>query len=160
MIAKALRCGALSLVVLSMMPVRAEAASGQMLTLDNGQRRQTLQVEIARTAAQRSRGLMERDTLAENAGMLFVYADEQLATSAYWMYRTRIPLDIAFVDEHGVIRSLKTMSPCRATRSSQCPVYPAGAPFHAVLETNAGYFERHDVGVGDRIELSPWLEAP
>lgn len=118
-----------------------------------------LSVEIARTAQARSHGLMERDSLAPNAGMLFLYDTDQPATSAYWMYRTRIPLDIAFVDSGGIIRSLKTMSPCRAQKSAECPIYPAGAPFRAALETNAGYFADRGIGVGDRIELAPWLES-
>ncbi|WP_251977805.1 DUF192 domain-containing protein [Salinicola avicenniae] len=116
-----------------------------------------LQIEVARTAEARARGLMERDSLADDAGMLFVYASDQPATSAYWMYRTRIPLDIAFVDGDGVIQSLKTMPPCRAERSAACPIYPAGAPFRAALETNAGYFSAHGVDVGDRITLDAWL---
>lgn len=119
-----------------------------------------LKVEIAKTPAQRSRGLMERDSLPENAGMLFLYDAEQPGSNAYWMYKTRIPLDIAFVDSGGVIRSLKTMPPCREAQSSRCPVYPAGAPFRAALETNAGYFERHGIREGDRIDLTPWLASP
>ncbi|GHB19368.1 DUF192 domain-containing protein [Salinicola rhizosphaerae] len=118
-----------------------------------------LEVEIARTAQERSRGLMERDRLAADAGMLFLYETDQPASSAYWMYRTRIPLDIAFVDDQGVIRSLKTMAPCRSTTPSECPAYPSGAAFRAALETNAGYFDEHGIGVGDRIELAPWLES-
>lgn len=134
---------------------RTPGGRGQLAVAD-----EVLNIEVARTAAQRSRGLMERDSLAEDAGMLFVYPEEQPATSAYWMYRTRIALDIAFVDSRGVIRSLRTMSPCRATQSSQCPVYPAGAPFRAALEANAGYFERHGISEGDRVDLAPWLASP
>jgi len=119
-----------------------------------------LHVEIARTASERAQGLMERESLSDNAGMLFLYDGEQSEDNAYWMYRTRIPLDIAFIDSEGVIRSLKTMSPCRSASSRECPVYPAGAPFRAALETNAGYFAARGIAVGDRIELAPWLESP
>ncbi|NRB55479.1 MAG: DUF192 domain-containing protein [Salinicola sp.] len=142
------------------MPVWGEAPSRQALALDNGERTYTLQVEVAETPHQRSRGLMERDSLPADAGMLFLYGAEQPATSAYWMYRTRIPLDIAFIDGEGVIRSLKTMSPCRAESSSRCPVYPAGARFRAALEANAGYFAERRIEVGDRIELAPWIQSP
>ncbi|MDH4572054.1 hypothetical protein CUR86_05950 [Salinicola acroporae] len=142
------------------MPAWAGAPPRHALVLDDGERTHTLQVEVAETPQQRSRGLMERDSLPVDAGMLFLYGTEQPATSAYWMYRTRIPLDIAFIDEGGVIRSLKTMSPCHAESSSRCPVYPAGARFRAALETNAGYFAERRIEVGDRVELAPWIASP
>lgn len=142
------------------MPAWAEAPTRHALVLDNGQRTHTIRIEVAETPQQRSRGLMERDSLPVDAGMLFLYGAEQPATSAYWMYRTRIPLDIAFIDEGGVIRSLRTMSPCRAEASSRCPVYPAGARFRAALEANAGYFAERGIEVGDRVELAPWIESP
>jgi len=160
MLAKALRQGALVLSVLFIMPAWGETPPRQTLILNDGQREHTLHVEVARTASERAKGLMERQALPADAGMLFLYASEQPATSAYWMYRTRIPLDIAFVDGGGVIRSLKTMSPCRAEESSRCPVYPSGARFRAALEANAGYFATRGIGVGDRVELASWLESP
>ncbi len=159
-LAKAVIQGTLLLSILLTMSAWAEIPVRQALILDDGQQQHELHVEIARTAAQRARGLMERDALPAEAGMLFVYDSEQSGSNAYWMYKTRIPLDIAFIDSQGVIRSLRTMSPCRSTSSRECPVYPAGAPFRAALETNAGYFAAHDIAVGDRIELAPWLEAP
>jgi uncharacterized membrane protein (UPF0127 family) len=146
--------------VLLTMPAWGDASSRQALVLDDGQQRHELHVEVARTASQRARGLMERESLPAEAGMLFVYDSEQSGASAYWMYKTRIPLDIAFVDSDGVIRSLKTMSPCHSASSRECPVYPAGAPFRAALEANAGYFSEHEIEVGDRIELAPWLDSP
>lgn len=120
----------------------------------------TLRVEVAATAEQRARGLMARDALPEDAGMLFLYPAEQPGSSAYWMYRTRIPLDIAFLGADGTIRALKTMPPCRAEIPSRCPAYPAGVAFRAALEANAGYFAQRGLGVGDRVDLAPWLTAP
>ncbi|WP_245392097.1 DUF192 domain-containing protein [Salinicola halophyticus] len=159
-LAKMMIQGALLMSVLLTIPAWGETSPRHELTVDSGQREHSLQVEIARTPAERAKGLMERQALPAEAGMLFVYASEQSGANAYWMYKTRIPLDIAFIDSGGVIRSLKTMSPCHAEQSSQCPVYPAGAPFRAALETNAGYFAARGIGVGDRIELAPWLDSP
>ncbi|WP_110667618.1 DUF192 domain-containing protein [Salinicola halophilus] len=135
----------------------AEDGASHRLTLDNGTQAYTLDVEVVDTAQGRARGLMERDSLAADAGMLFLYDREQAGANAFWMYRTRIPLDIAFLGGDGRIRALKTMSPCRAQNAQACPVYPAGEPFRAALEVNAGYFEAHDLAVGDRIDLSAWL---
>jgi uncharacterized membrane protein (UPF0127 family) len=113
-----------------------------------------LTVELASTTEQQTMGLMERRALSPDAGMLFLYADMQPATSAFWMFRTRIPLDIAFIDSVGVIRSLKTMAPCTSLLAAGCPGYEAGAPYIAALEVNAGYFARKRIRVGDRVLLS------
>lgn len=112
-------------------------------------------IEIARSSAERSRGLMERETLAEDAGMLFVYKDERKADHGFWMYQTLIPLDIAYLDRDGTIRAIQQMSPCPPDRGRDCPVYEAGVPFYLALEMNQGYFENHGFDVGDRLSLEP-----
>jgi hypothetical protein len=112
-----------------------------------------LVVELAVTGEQHSMGLMERRVLPDSAGMLFLYPTTQAASGAYWMYRTRIPLDIAFVDSAGTIRTMHRMEPCTTVLAAGCPNYPAGAPFRAALEVNAGYFNRHGVQPGDRLLL-------
>jgi len=110
-------------------------------------------LELAVKPEQHTLGLMERLHLPDSAGMLFLYDATQPDSSAFWMYRTRIPLDIAFVDSAGTIRSIRHMEPCQATLTQGCPSYPAGAPFRAALEVNAGYFARHGVRLGDRVLL-------
>jgi uncharacterized membrane protein (UPF0127 family) len=72
-----------------------------------------LHLELAVKSEQKSMGLMERRHLDENAGMLFVYDSTQPPDAGFWMYRTRIPLDIAFADSAGVIRSIRSMVPAR-----------------------------------------------
>jgi uncharacterized membrane protein (UPF0127 family) len=112
-----------------------------------------LLVELAATAEQRTLGLMERRTLPDSAGMLFLFPATQEASGGFWMYRTRIPLDIAFIDSAGTIRTIQRMEPCSTVLAEGCPTYPAGAPFRAALEMNAGYFNRHGVRAGDRLSL-------
>ena len=109
--------------------------------------------ELAYTPDQHSVGLMERHHLPDSAGMLFTYSSTQPDSAAYWMYRTRLPRDIAFIDSAGAIRTIRHMVPCPTTLPEGCPSYPAGAPFRAALEVNAGYFARHDVAVGDVVVL-------
>ena len=108
-------------------------------------------VEIASTARQRRAGLSRRTKLNDDAGMLFLFESEQPRGSAFWMYRTRIPLGIAFLDSALVIREIREMRPCRSPLSLFCPSYPADVPFHAALELPGGYFARHGVGIGDRV---------
>jgi uncharacterized protein len=111
-------------------------------------------VELATKPEQHTMGLMERKHLPDSAGMLFLYDATQPDSSAYWMYRTLIPLDIAYIDSAGTIRSIRHMEPCHTMLAQGCPTYPAGAPFRAALEVNAGYFARHSVTLGDRVLLA------
>jgi uncharacterized membrane protein (UPF0127 family) len=113
-----------------------------------------LVVELAIKPEQHTLGLMERKHLADSSGMLFLYDSTQPDSSAYWMYRTLIPLDIAYIDSVGTIRSIRHMEPCRTVLAQGCPTYPAGAPFRAALEVNAGYFARHSVRLGDHVVLA------
>jgi uncharacterized membrane protein (UPF0127 family) len=113
-----------------------------------------LLAELAGSDAQRTLGLMERRHLPDSAGMLFLYPSEQSSTAGFWMFRTRIPLDIAFVDSLGVIRAIQHMVPCSSTLVEGCPSYPPGVRYRTALEANAGYFARHKLDVGSRIVLA------
>ncbi|MDY7114981.1 DUF192 domain-containing protein [Halomonas sp. SSL-5] len=106
-------------------------------------------VEVADEPAERSRGLMGRERLAEDAGMLFLYAAEQPGGSGFWMYNTLIPLDIAFIDGAGRIVSTHTMEPCGSSAPADCAVTRPGVPYRAALEVNAGTFAALGIGVGD-----------
>lgn len=110
-----------------------------------------IKVEISSDSEERKKGLMGRRTMAEDAGMVFEYQEERPARYGFWMYKTLIPLDIAFLDENGVIVSIRHMLPCTSSRSSGCPIYPAGTPFRNAVEMNAGYFKARSIGVGDRL---------
>src|SRR6185503_4626121 len=105
-------------------------------------------VQLAVTADQKNMGLMERRRLADSAGMLFVYDSTQPADAGFWMFRTRIPLDIAFIDSIGVFRAVRSMTPCTAAMAQGCPTYSPGVPYQYALEVNGGFFTRHGVGIG------------
>jgi uncharacterized protein len=112
-----------------------------------------LMVELAVSSEQKSTGLMERRQLAENAGMLFVYDSAQPPDAGFWMYRTRIPLDIAYIDSAGRIRAIATMVPCETTIPQGCPTYPPGVPYQYALEVNGGFFARRRVRAGDSVAI-------
>jgi uncharacterized protein len=112
-----------------------------------------LLVELATTPEQHTLGLMERRKLADTAGMLFLYPGDQPDSAGFWMFRTRIPLDIAFMDSTGTIRSIQHMVPCPSDIANGCPSYPPGVAYRAALEVNAGYFARHKVALGARMLL-------
>ncbi len=119
------------------------------LVVHTAEGRQRFDVEVARTLAERSRGLMARDHLDQDAGMLFLYRSTQSPRSGFWMYRTRIPLDIAFIDEDERIAAISTMWPCGSEKPAECPVTYPGLPYRAALEVNAGLFERLGIVEGD-----------
>lgn len=111
----------------------------------------TVRAELAVTSEQKTLGLMERRRLSENAGMLFVYDSTQPSHAGFWMYRTRIPLDIAFIDSGGVIRAILAMLPCETTIPQGCATYPPNVPYRYALEVNAGFFQTHRIVVGDTL---------
>ena len=90
--------------------------------------------------------LMERTELAENAGMLFVFEEEQ--PLAFFMRNTLIPLSIAYINAEGVIVDIRDMEPLDET-----PI-PSAEPAQYALEVNHGFFAEHGVEVGNRVELS------
>jgi uncharacterized membrane protein (UPF0127 family) len=109
-------------------------------------RRVELDVEIADTDERREFGLMFRETLPPNSGMVFLYATDQ--TGGFWMKNTLIPLSIAFWDDRGRIVRILDMDPCRA---DPCPVYEPTVTYRGALEVNQGAFRRWNVEEGDRI---------
>ena len=112
-----------------------------------------LEVEVAETQAQRNRGLMQRESLAEDTGMLFLFDGPMAKGAGFYMYRTLIPLDVAFADPGGRIVSIMTMTPCPHDDPRRCKVYRPGQPFVSALEMNAGFFLEHGIGTGDRLAI-------
>lgn len=106
-----------------------------------------VEVEIADTDAERQTGLMGRNVLPENAGMLFVFEGEQ--TLSFWMRDTLIPLSIAYIDAEGRIVDIQDMQPL----DDVPPHYVSAEPAQYALEVNQGFFEERGVVVGDTVEL-------
>ena len=107
-------------------------------------REKKLLVEVADTAEKRTGGLMFRDKLDKDAGMLFVF--EKSAKTSFWMYNTTIPLSIAFIDEKGIILQIEDMKPKDLT-----PIYSKYKVLYA-LEVNQGWFETNKIKIGDVVK--------
>jgi uncharacterized membrane protein (UPF0127 family) len=101
-------------------------------------------VELATTPAQMEQGLMFRQSLAADAGMLFDYRAPAMASM--WMKNTLIPLDMLFVDEHGRIINIHE----RAVPGSLDPI-AATAPARVVIELNGGTAARLGIRPGDQV---------
>jgi uncharacterized membrane protein (UPF0127 family) len=103
----------------------------------------TLRVEVAHTETTRSQGLMSRQSMNDNDGMLFVFPTA--GHHSMWMMNTDIPLSVAFLDEKGVILNIEDMTPRTATAHRS-----AGAAKYAV-ETNLGWFSTRNIKAGERV---------
>ncbi|MDX1711521.1 MAG: DUF192 domain-containing protein [Rhodovibrionaceae bacterium] len=110
------------------------------------------EVELAVTAAQQGQGLMYRQSMDENAGMLFVERRER--RWRMWMENTYIPLDMLFIDSGGrILRIVERTVPLSRE------IIASGQPAKAVLELNAGTANRLDIQVGDIVRHEAFQNA-
>ena len=108
----------------------------------------TVSVELAVTSEEKAKGLMHREQLAENKGMLFIFEDEQALS--FWMKNTLIPLDMVFINSDNRIVDILVAEPCK---KDPCKTYTPKADAKYVLEVNAGFSERHNAAIGDEVSL-------
>ncbi len=109
-------------------------------------------VELVSTFEEKQKGLMYRESLDKDAGMLFLYDDEQALV--YWMKNTLIPLDMIFLSaDQTIIHIAENVPPCEPLESNDCPGYGPTEEGQYVLEVNGGYAEAHDIEVGDQVEF-------
>ena len=104
-----------------------------------------LNIEIPNNIRDFNLGLMFRESLDQNSGMLFIF--DEVAEQSFYMKETKIPLDIAFIREDGTIESIKQLEPFDET-----PVSSEGEVLCA-LEVNRGWFAENNVEVGDEIDI-------
>lgn len=108
---------------------------------------QSYVVELANTDNTRALGLMYREQMAADEGMLFIFPDTQ--RRAFWMKNTLIPLDILYFDQNRKLVSISENTPPCKNTTTRCPNYPSAKPAKYVLEINAGLSQKHGFKVGD-----------
>ena len=117
-----------------------------------GLKGQVFRVEVVADEAGRTRGLMFREQMPAKHGMLFVFPDS--APRRFWMYNTRIPLDILYFDSNrGFVSGQYRVPGCGSLNSSLCPNYPSAGLARYVLELNAGVGAALGLSPGDLLEL-------
>lgn len=114
----------------------------RVLTVKGGK----LKVRVATTPREHARGLMYDEYMAPDEGMLFEYPSER--GLSFWMKNTKIPLSIAFINSKGIIQEIRDMQPfgLDSIRSAK--------PAQWALEVNRGWFDKHGVEVGDKINCA------
>lgn len=118
------------------------------IVIDNGQNMVKIKVEIADDEAEKTRGLMLRERLKDDEGMLFVFDDEEYQT--FWMKDTLIPLDMVFIGKNLRIVDIKSAVPCK---SDPCILYKSLKPAMYVLEVNGNLTIRDKIKVGNKVSM-------
>src|SRR5689334_17421350 len=148
-----IRCGILlscgAALVLSM-SIHAPAAQDSLVQIatPNGA---IIQAEIADTTEKRAKGLMYRDSLANNRGMLFTFAEPQLWT--FWMKNTRIPLDIIWMDGKKRVVHIERNVPTCSRTDDGCPQYQPNDNAVYVLELAAGVADALKLQLGSVLKF-------
>jgi uncharacterized protein len=114
---------------------------------------QRFTVELADTDASRARGMMFRTSMAPDAGMLFDFHREQMAS--FWMSNTLIPLDMIFIKADGTILNIHQ----RAIPRDETGINSAG-PVRGVLEVNGGTVARLGIKPGDKVQHAIFGNPP
>lgn len=108
-----------------------------------------LTVELAVTEAQKEKGLMFRDSVPDGTGMLFVYYEDRPLT--FWMKNTKVPLSIAFIASDGTIIDILDMQPYSLAG------VPSSRSVRYALEVPQGWFAKHGIKTGDKVDLTDVL---
>lgn len=145
-----LRLGTVLLLLCFALPFSASAVEWEVDRLEietSDGNRHVFNIELAVTPEQRAQGLMHRESLAEDWGMLFLHRRDQVLSM--WMRNTLIPLDMLFIDRRGRIVRIAE----RTTPLSERAI-TSGRPARAVLEVPGGTVERLGIAKGDRVIYS------
>ena len=119
------------------------------VTFPNGMR---INAETMRSDIELLKGLMFRDSLPPNRGMLFVHSEENIFH--YWMYQTKIPLDIIWMDhDRRIVEMSLDTPPCKSTSAKECPNFGGNYKSKLVLEVNAGVAKKNGLKVGDSLDF-------
>jgi len=127
----------------------SQSGNGELNTVEvtfpNGK---TVVAETMLQQADQMRGMMFRDSLAKDRGMLFIHPQE--ANVPYWMYQVRIPLDIIWMDrDRRIVEISASTPPCQSKSSRDCPNYGGHEKARYVLELAGGGAALYDLRVGE-----------
>lgn len=133
--------------LLALVACSASAQNARFQTVQLAAGMHLIQAEVAQTDPQRQQGLMFREKMANNHGMVFVF--DQTNPQCMWMKNTPLPLSVAFIDADGKIVNIEDMQP--KTLESHCSTKPV----KYALEMNLGWFKQKNVKPGSTIAGLP-----
>ena len=117
------------------------------VVINNGDKEIKINVEIADDDSERAKGLMFRESLEDNSGMLFVFEDEDYY--GFWMKNTLIPLDMIFISEDLRIIDIRYAVPCE----DECTNYIPKEKAKYILEVNGNFTLKNKISIGNKVIL-------
>jgi len=119
------------------------------ITFPNGVR---INAETMRDEMELVKGMMFRDSLPEGRGMLFIHPDEDIFH--YWMYQTKMPLDIVWMDhDRRIVEMSLNTPPCKSKSARDCTNYGGNFKSKYALEVNAGVASKNGLKVGETLDF-------
>ena len=134
------------MLLLIFLVVITSCSNQNTVIINNGIEKFRIKVEIASNFEEISKGLMFREFLDENNGMLFVFANEDY--HSFWMKNTLIPLDIIFISENFEIVDIIYAEPCK---TDQCESYKPIKAAKYVMEVNGNFTMNNNIRIGNKI---------
>ena len=141
------RLNALAALALASFLAAAPVTAAEMITVKIAGH--ALKAEVATTDAERAKGLMYREKMGRNDGMVFVF--DEPGYHSMWMRNTLIPLSVAFIDKGGTILNILDMEPKSENLNT------AAGPASYAVETNKGWFAEKKIKAGDKVTGLPKL---
>ena len=130
-------------------PSTMEDLTSAVVTLPGGQK---IKAERMVLTTDLARGMMFRDSLAPDRGMLFIH--DKTGNNPYWMYQVRIPLDIIWMDKgRKIVEISPDTPPCKSASSRECPQYGGNVPAQYVLELAGGVARKEGLKAGDVLQF-------
>lgn len=110
----------------------------------------TVYAEVSKNMTERAVGLMYRESLDENSGMLFIFRRPRVLN--FWMKNTLIPLDMIFISEgFEIIKIQRDVQPCKTL---DCPTYGSEGIAKYVVEVNGGFADKKNIKEGDKVKIN------
>jgi uncharacterized membrane protein (UPF0127 family) len=135
-------------LTLTAAPASAQDAPQRLPAIQLGAGMHNIKAEVARTPQEHQIGLMHRQSMGLNEGMLFIF--EQPSEQCFWMKNTLIPLAIAFVADDGTVVNIDEMKP--RSLDTHCSTKPV----RFVLEMNKGWFAKRGIKAGSKLSGAPF----
>jgi uncharacterized protein len=143
------------LVLCSLSALSSEAAGlgNAVVTFTTDKGQVQVNAEVAETPSEQEQGLMFRTVLAQDAGMLFIFDQDQLLN--FWMMNTSIPLDGIFISSKlQVVSVVENLRPCPQSNCQNPEFFSSGAPAMYALEVNAGFSGKNGITPGTEVSIS------
>ena len=147
---KAILGSTVAIVLLSLMS-SAPAALAKMPIAEIGKNK--IKLEVAISQQQIEHGLMERQSMPEDQGMVFLFRPE--STVRFWMFDCFMSLDMMFIKDGKIQKISRDVPPYKGTDKAKAPLYPSDGEITVteVIEVNAGYCKRHGINDGDSVKF-------